>query len=294
MPTHITERGERGGTRSVACFDQVGQTLSERSIIDGRPILSQATPALGLCLAGEVARREELGLVVRGFSRSLTTAIAITALALTPAWPTPVLAAGFHAYSHAWENSSGLTGASVVRLDKAVSGLPNDGCSGPYGPHPVYQPLWVEWVSGSSWYELGTGHQCSGTYNYWYWGFALNGTWYSEGFQAGITNSISHTFKIDKAPSGPTTYAYYYRVDGVTKGHTNSDVTATTADQGLESYCSGCTVLSYSANNLSVLRSGTWQYWSGRDGSGVGVAQGMCGHWGGTDSIWILSENASC
>ena len=77
----------------------------------------------------------------------------------------PVVAAGWGGYSHAWENSGTYDGMSNFRNDVAVSGLPATGCSsGPYTGDPVYQTMWYALNPGTNYFELGTGHQCQDQY----------------------------------------------------------------------------------------------------------------------------------
>ncbi len=145
----------------------------------------------------------------------------------------------------------------------------------------------------SNFYELGTGHQCNDQYRYWYWGLSANGQWTSLGSQAGITNGVQHLFRMDRQATGQSTYAIYYRIDGVTKRtFTTGAVVGTVLDVGLESYCQGCVVDGYSNQDLKYLKAGVWSFWAGQDGQQANDPP-MCGHWAGV-TVWWSGEEAAC
>jgi hypothetical protein len=232
--------------------------------------------------------------VARPRGRSWPAVAAGAALLFGMVIPTPVQAAGFHGYSHAWEITGGnFTGMQVYRLDKAVTSQPSTGCSGHFQGSPVYQTMWLVLPGTGNFYELGTGHQCNDTFRYWYWGLSVNGAFTSLGWQDNITNGASHTFRMDRVTTGPSTYAIYYRVDGVTKRtFSTGAVVAANVDAGLESWCQGCGVDGYANTSLKYLKAGIWQLWAGRDGQQINDPP-MCGHWG-TDSIWWAGQEPTC
>lgn len=230
----------------------------------------------------------------RTYPARMAAIAASAALILSLAQPASVSAASFHQYSHAWENTGGnYTGMQVTRIDRAVTGQPSTGCSAPISGSPVYQTQWFKLPGSGNYYELGTGHQCNDTYRYWFGGVSINGQWYLVGYLTGRVNGISHVFQIDRVSTGPGTYYYYYRVDGVTRWTSgpNSNV-GHTADTGLESYCSTCNVTKYSNSSLRNLISGTWTPWAGQDGSQVN-APTMCGNWVGPQS-WQAGQGTGC
>ena len=200
--------------------------------------------------------------------------------------------ASFHDYSHAWESSSTYQGMDNNRVDQAVAGLPNANCSSPYGATVVYETMWYQTSPGNN-FELGTGHQCQDQYRYWYWGFSVNGTWSSLGYQTGISNGVSHAFHVRKVNSGFNGWQVYYEIDGVVKKtYATNSTLSNDLDVGLESYCSNCTVTEYLNQQLQYQQSGTWYYWSGEDGHQVNYPP-MCGYWQ-SQSIWVSGQGTPC
>lgn len=224
------------------------------------------------------------------------TALAVVALTLGFVMfdATPVAADSSSNYSHAWENTGGnFQGMSNYRTDRAVSGLPSNYCSSPYGYDVVYQPMWFAVAGSGNNFELGTGQQCNDTYRYWYWGLSVNGVYTSLGYQTGISNGPMHTFQIERQVQGPDTIDIVYTIDGVTKlTHPTTAGYGVTLDVGLESHCSGCSVAWYDNYTLKYKKSGVWNYWSGRDGKQVNDPP-MCGSWN-ADDVWISGQVASC
>ena len=218
--------------------------------------------------------------------------MALAVLFLTAVLSSQATAASFHGYSHAWESSGNYAGISNTRIDRAVGGLPSDGCSQPYSGTPVYETMWLQYSPGNN-YELGTGHQCGDQYRYWFWGLSVNSTFYSLGYQTGITNDNSHTFRMDRVLSGFSGYQIYYRIDGATKKtYPTSAANFVDLDVGLESYCQTCTVSAYSNSSLKFKVNDTWSNWAGRDGQQVNDPP-MCGSWL-SDTSWRSGEVASC
>jgi len=212
--------------------------------------------------------------------------------------PSPVAAASFHQYSHAWDTGAGsYSGLSVYRVDQAISGIPSDGCGGPIQGSPVYQTQWLWLVSGSAIgnVELGTGHQCNDTLRYWYWGYtaASTGVFYLLGYRSGITEGASHYFQIEADRASDGHYYWNYIVSGTVFDDSLLSSQGSHVDTGLESYASGAVVPGYSHGLLEYkLNNGTtWTYWSGQDGSQVNGPT-MCGHWSGA-TTWYAGENVS-
>lgn len=66
------------------------------------------------------------------------------------------------------------------------------GCEAHYTGNPVYQTQWMLITSNAqNWIELGTGHQCSDTLGYWFWGYGYLGDWYPQGSLAGQATATS-------------------------------------------------------------------------------------------------------
>lgn len=222
--------------------------------------------------------------------------VAVLGLLVFVALPfTSASAAGYHVYSGALESSSGsFTGVSSHRLDSPVGGQAASGCSAPYTGVPMYQTEWVLLTSDAlNWRELGTGHQCNDTYRYWYWGYGVNGNWYSLGYQTGVANGVAHTFKIVRSFNG-TANVFYYQVDGVNKGSLTSSATGAYVEVGLESYSVPPSYLNAtSVSSLQVQRSGgSFVNFSGRDGTHVTDSR-VCGKWL-SDTNWQYAQATPC
>jgi hypothetical protein len=202
---------------------------------------------------------------------------------------------GFHQYSHAWENTSGwYTAFQLSRYDVNVLYQPSTGCGSPWSGDPIYQTMWLYLNSGSNAQvlELGTGHQCNSTYNYWFWDYENNNVWYLIGYRTGITLWTNHAFQISSEYNG-SVYKWNWRIDGnaVYNQMTTSGI-GNHLDAGLESYSSGAVV---DALEIGPLRYqsywGAWTNWSGQDGSQVNTPA-MCGHWD-TAIYWAYAEHES-
>jgi hypothetical protein len=192
---------------------------------------------------------------------------------------------GFHRYSQGDEvTGAGYTGARVVRIDRAVTNQPNEGCTSPYSGHPTYQTMWVMNDTATNWRELGTGHQCAGNYVYWFWGYGLNGAWYSVGYQSGVVTGVSRSFEIRQSyDSGGNTRTYYY-VSGTNKGSILSSATFDRVRVGLESYAQAANMVKTNFGSLQYQKNGgSLQWWAGRDASLVNA--GFCGAWT-ADTTW--------
>lgn len=213
--------------------------------------------------------------------------------------PVPVEGGGttspFHGYSVARENSEGsYTGVISSRPDAAInwSGQTSEGCSAWYSGRPVYQTQWViiSTSGGISWIELGTGHQCNGGVEYWFWGYGYQGTWNPINQEQINANGTSRTFAIIR----DTTTRWVYQVDGATKGTLTWGVSGVRVEAGLESYRASLTVPAYSLQNLRYTRNnGAFTQWAGMDASSVSPTSTMCGRWQLTTQ-WRAGENTSC
>lgn len=197
---------------------------------------------------------------------------------------------GFHGYSAARETSSAghYTGVATTRLDRTVFFQPNTGCTSHFSGDVVFQSEWIVITSDSqNWLELGTGHQCSDTFRYWYWGFGYGGIWFPLGTTDGIANEVSHTFEIIKFGS-----AYGFLIDGVQKG-SQATSTGVYDQSGLESYSTNAVIGTYTHGNLRrTTDSGGWTSWAGFDATKL-TGAGMCGGWNSA-TVWRAAENQTC
>jgi hypothetical protein len=200
---------------------------------------------------------------------------------------------GYHRYSQADElTGASYTGARVVRIDRAVTQVPNDGCGGPYQGHPTYLTMWVMNDAATNWRELGTGHQCAGNLRYWFWGYGLNGAWFSVGTQGGVVTGVNRSFEIRHAFDGSHTRTYYY-IQGTNKGSIQSSATFDRVRVGLESYAQGANMVKTNFGSLQYQKNlGALQWWAGRDAQLVNA--GFCGGWT-ADTTWgNVGKGAGC
>lgn len=216
------------------------------------------------------------------------TGLSLIAAVVTFAALAPTAASGthdgYHRYSQADEaTGAGYTGAREVRIDRSVTNVPNDGCGGPYQGHPTYLTLWVMNDAATNWRELGTGHQCAGNLRYWFWGYGLNGAWFSVGTQAGVVTGVNRSFEIRQAFDGSNQRTYYY-VSGTNKGSILSTATFDRVRAGLESYAAGANMVKTNFHSLQYQKNGgALQWWVGRDAQRVDA--GFCGGWT-ADTTW--------
>lgn len=218
--------------------------------------------------------------------------VGVVAIVLVATSTTSASAATFHGYSQADELSyvNHDTGLSVTRPDRGVTQADN-GCDSLFSGNAVYQTEWVLITSDAqNWIELGTGHQCSDTKRYWYWGYGYLGDWYPIGHEGNRTNGETHTFRVVRS-NGST---WTWRVDGTAKD------TLSWADQGarvrtgLESYAPSGVVSQYDQYSLQYTNNqGAWTSWAGYDAKYVSPTPTMCGGWNSASS-WRSSENSSC
>ena len=186
------------------------------------------------------------------------------------------------------QSETGYTGISVERIDAFVD-VPPDGCNGPYQGHPIYQSEWVGALNGSDWLELGTGHQCSNSYQYHYWGYGYNGVWNPIG-SVKIGGGEIHTYRITRGADS----IWEFRIDGVIKDSFYWDRTFPSVSTGLESYAPYGNVNPYNHYHLNYQRLGntTWNGWDGTD-STLLQNPPMCGLWNNPQS-WRTGEASSC
>lgn len=171
-----------------------------------------------------------------------------------------------------------------------MSGIPSTGCSSPYTGNPVHQTQWII-INSGSWREIGTGHQCNDTYRYWFWGYGLNGTWVSLGYQTGITNGQVRTFEIRRSLLGHEN-RHVFLVGGAAKANLVSDATGIQVEAGLESYAANANVVYHSYGSLQYQKNnGAFAYWAGKDASSVGSS--MCGSWG-SSTQWNAGQGGGC
>lgn len=215
--------------------------------------------------------------------------LALAMLAVEPA----AAQSSFHRYSVAYETSfpGAFTGVSVVRDDVGLHTQGN-GCFMPFSGTPVYQTQWVILPStggGQNWMEIGTGHQCSDLFRYWFWGYGFDGLWYPVGTQSGI---------------GPGTHRFQvYRHSGnqwdwyIDASHMAGPLSWTNIGNqvraGLESYDGFAVVSNHTYRELQMtVNQSPWTNWAGMDFSDVTSAP-MCGGWNNATQ-WRASENSPC
>jgi hypothetical protein len=224
----------------------------------------------------------------RGTWRVRFAFVSVIAVAIALSPGTAAQAAAFHGYSVGRENTggSGFTGLQVTRTTTAVTGLPNDGCTGHYTGTPVYQTSWlIITADAQNWDEIGIGHQCNDTNRYQFWGYGENGSWFSLG-TAATNNGVSHVYKISRSFTG-SHYYDFWSIDGVTKASLLSIQRGVRVEAGLESYCQGCHTV-YNNTSLKYQKNeGTFVSWAGRDSTSI--SGGMCGAWL-SDTSWRSGE----
>jgi hypothetical protein len=206
-----------------------------------------------------------------------------------------VQAVTFHYFSTAIEDtgSATFTGVKEYRVDKAVTGIPLNGCTQPHTGTPVYQTMWVQVHGGltAEWFELGTGHQCNDTYRFWFWGYGYNGNWVPLGEDIGQTNGQSHWFSISRAIHGGN-HMYDYKIDGSLKEQLESVALGEKVFVMLESWASNAntvfpmTVLQYQKSE------GAWLDFSGRDDTNIDSV--MCGYWIADQTFKAGQPSSNC
>lgn len=241
-------------------------------------------------------RRQPVQLTSTNISRSLPSTFAIffaaAALSFSLASPTSSDGAQFHGYSTATESTlaSGFTGVGLSRPNRAVSGLPQTGCSQYFTGDPVYQTQWVILTSdASNWQELGTGHSC-GDANHWYfWGYGVNGVWHVINTEPNATYTGNHIFRIIRLTGNRTEFW----IDGVTKGSLTSSAAGTKVQAGLESYYQSATVPGYGMTSLQYQQyASPFPSWSGRDSTQVNSP--LCGLWNSDTSRTVGQGAGQC
>ncbi len=209
-----------------------------------------------------------------GFPPVKTVWVVALAVGLLLTNSIPVKAVVFHYFSSAIESSyNSYTAVREYRQDKDVSGIPSDGCSGPIAGTPVYQTMYF-YLNGGGVFELGTGHQCADSYVYWFEGWTnTSGTWSLLDYQPGVTEGVSHYFKVKRTSS-----VYNYWVDSTVVGPAVGANTGYNLVALLESYAPTGQV-TFTMSDLAYQRNeGSWEGWSGQDGKNVDSAY-MCGRW---------------
>jgi len=123
----------------------------------------------------------------------------------------------------------------VVRIDAAIGGIPNDGCSGPppgNNAAPVFQPMWVIDPTGN-WVEEGSSHNCQDTNDYWYWGYGTAaGQFVWVGTRSLGSSGGSHRFFIYR----DTSATWSVNVDATQVGSFMWNFFGSEVQVGLESY----------------------------------------------------------
>lgn len=228
-------------------------------------------------------------------TRRRTWAVAVAGVVSTLLFAQPVLAGGFHDFSHSWESQASATGMQLLRKDQFVFYQPLTGCFQEFAGDAVYQTMWAKYSVSGSHFELGTGHQCGDSLVYWYWGWTdSNGGWHPLGTQDTAGEGLYHVFKINRHQESGNYFIKYF-IDGNLKATyaTTSTNYFTNLDQGLESYCDVCEVQAYTDDQLQFRDASlVWHSWFGRDGSQVNDPP-MCGHWL-ADNTWQAGEEGIC
>ena len=217
--------------------------------------------------------------------------LAAAAIAFGMTSPVASMAVTFHGYSIAVESTggSGFSGVASTRPNKAVSGLPQTGCSQYFSGNPVYETEWVILTADAlNWHELGTGHQCGDANHFYYWGYGVNGVWNAINTEPNATTSGTHIFRIYRVNSTRTEFW----IDGITKGSLTSSATGTSVHVGLESYYQTATVPGYANTALAYEKNLSFSSWSGRDGTVVNSP--LCGLWNSDTSRTVGQGAGQC
>jgi hypothetical protein len=204
---------------------------------------------------------------------------------------TSLTAYAFHGYATGFENDTSkqpFTAVIATRVDEAISGIPNDGCSGPIQGSPVYQPEWVVDTSNSQdWEELGSGSQCQDKLHYWYWGYGYQGNFHLMGTRNN-TLGQSHRFYLIRTVNAE----WSVDVDSTQIARFQWNETGIFVEAGLESYASGASVTEFSNSSLQYEKNfGAPGYWDGFDGQIVNSS--MCGYWY-VAPTWYSGEGTGC
>lgn len=168
-------------------------------------------------------------------------------------------------------------------------------CGVPYAAaaNPVYQTQWVLITghpSGTTWLELGTGHQCSGV-EYWFGGYGQTGTWHSLVTHS-ITGGTLHSFFLYSTVSSGTQYWNWHVGRTVLFGPWAKAWKGFQLEAGLESYYSGLKTVYHTYNlNYQVNTAQTWHAWAGTKKGTVGAT--MCYRKTATGQIYF-GENTVC
>lgn len=197
---------------------------------------------------------------------------------------------GSYSVAYNIANSGHITALGVDRLDRTVYYQEHTGCAGYFQGNPVYQSEWFEVTADNqNWLELGTGHQCSDTLRYWYWGYGYAGQYYPIGELSGRANEESHSFQIEYNVG---TGLYQFQIDSNQYGVKGTSV-ADHVETGLESHSSTAALGSYPHYDLRYSYDDifAWYNWSGRHN--YYVPPPMCGLWG-SDTSWLVGENEPC
>lgn len=196
---------------------------------------------------------------------------------------------GFHRHAVGRDNTeTAYHGVGNTRWDNEFERVSPDGCTDPFSGHPMYQTEWVLWeADATNWIELGTGHQCSGGYRYWFWGFGLNSSWYPRGTQT-IPGTQQHEFRIDSN----NTDTWYWWIDVTQMGAMSSSRVGHHVDIGLESWYANGRTPAHDYELMKYRRQdSTWVYFAGQNDPTV--SQGMCGRYV-IDSTWRAAQDNAC
>jgi hypothetical protein len=200
---------------------------------------------------------------------------------------------GYHRFSQADEaTGDGFTGLRVTRIDTRVTGIPPDGCGGPYAGHPTYLTAWVMNDNALTWREIGTGHQCSGQLVYWFWGYGSNGAWHSLGTQSNVLTGQLRLFEIKRIFDGQVT-RFNFSISSTVKGSLISSWSGQRVRVGLESYSVGADMAQTDFHTLKYQKNGgAFNAWAGKDAKSVDA--GMCGVWDGATSWANVGKGTGC
>lgn len=208
-----------------------------------------------------------------------------------PGSATPTLAGhvGNHGYSVGYElTGGGFTGVGATRNDSIITGIPQTGCAyRPFEGNPVYQTMWVHNGSGN-WIELGTGHQCGGTYVYHFGGIGVNGNWIEKFVESNVPVNVSHDFRISRTADNRIRW---WVDDQLRFEFATTFGSFPMVEVGLETYTSNASV--YYGNFALTYQKGGGQpffSWAGRDDD-VKIGAHMCGKWT-SDTTYRAGMNA--
>lgn len=216
------------------------------------------------------------------------SAIAATSIALTA---TP--AAAYQGWGVVLDTNRAYeyTGLQVQRKDNVVTGLNNTGCSAFFDGQPLFQQQTLELNSGNG-IILGTGHQCLGNKNYWYWGYLYEGEYIPLGEMDNITLGTTRYFRVHRTGG----MYWSFKIDSATVGWLDwSTDGAEHVWAGIDSRDQTGTVVSTQSDLAVRLNdSSTYQPWGGQDAEHASPSADMCANFLTNTTAKVGGNSQSC